>query len=160
VGRILIVDTDANLAAAVRRALGDAAAAVRRVETLEEASTAPSRPTELVFLRTGPDQPRAAAFLEPLRLAMPSVPVVIVASQPSPGEEIALRRQGILCYLAEPVSDGLLRQVLSSATRCACGLRSLEGFAPSRGPAAENGGQPLASQPTRTRVPLKKETTK
>ena len=115
-GRILVVDADTELAAALARVLGAEPVRVQRAATPAEAVVAARLPPAMVFLRTRGGQAGAANLVNRLRRARPAVPVVVVASDPSPEEELALRREGILCYLGEPVAETVLREVVSAAT--------------------------------------------
>jgi len=113
--RIVVVDQDADLSMALARALDRVSVQIEVVTTEAQVLAASSPEPAMVFVRTRAGDALAERVIGRLRACHPSVPVAVVASEASMEEESALRRQGILCYLQEPVSDHVLQQVVCGA---------------------------------------------
>lgn len=115
-GRLLVIDADGDLAAALGRIVGAERVRVERAATPAQALAAARVAPAAFFVRTRPGEVGAAGLVSRLRRAQPAVPVIVVAREPAPQEELVLRREGILCYLQEPVADAVLREVVAAAT--------------------------------------------
>jgi len=136
--RIVVVDTDANLSTALARVLDHAGLRIDVAKTEAEVLAASNPEPAMVLVRTGADDRTAERVIARFRRCHPSVPVAVVASEPSAQQERALRRQGILCYLQEPVSDHVLYQMVCGAAPV-CGSLRFHGAAESRrGPVVEH----------------------
>lgn len=142
--RIVVVDRDDALSMTLARVLDHDGLQIDIVGTEAEALAVSNPEPAMVLVRTGADDRVAERVIGRFRTSHPSVPVAVVASEPSVSQERALRRQGILCYLQEPVSDDVLHQVVCGATPV-CGSGWFHGEAGNgRGPISE----PIATKET------------
>lgn len=113
---ILIVDKDMNLAASLVRATDTRHIRVDVAQTEADALAAMRAEPALVFVRTrGWRAEEIERLIGRIRSREPSVPVAVIASGGSAADEVSLRRLGILCYLQEPVSTHLVREVVRGA---------------------------------------------
>jgi len=128
--KILIVDKDMNLAASVVRAMDTRQIRVDVAQTEADALAAMRAEPALVFVRTrGWRAEEIKRLIGRIRSREPAVLVAVIASGGSAADEVALRRRGMLCYLQEPVSTGLVQEVVRGAASLgsACGLGGTRG---------------------------------
>jgi DNA-binding response OmpR family regulator len=120
--QILIVDHESQLAEVLARVAPPDIFGLSLAATEAKALAIAARSrTHLVFVRTHPQRRVVAPLIARLRALQPSVPIVVVAAPGSSEDERALRREGILCYLEEPLCDEVVRQVVAAVSPC-CGV--------------------------------------
>jgi len=114
--KILIVDKDMHLAESVVRATDTRQVRVDVVQTEADALASMRDETALVFVRTrGWRAEEVKRLIGRIGSREPAVPVAVIASGGTVADEVSLRRLGILCYLQEPVSTDLVREVVCGA---------------------------------------------
>jgi DNA-binding NtrC family response regulator len=116
VADILIIDKGGSLVQTLRRATEGMPVRLRKAGAEADALTAARSRPALVFVRTGGWSPgEVPRLIRRMRGRGPGLPVAVVASGASTAEELTHRRLGILCYLQEPVSCRLVREVVRGA---------------------------------------------
>jgi DNA-binding NtrC family response regulator len=115
-GRILVVDDEANIADAVKRALERVGYAVDVAENPDTAWARLERTTpELVICDVRLGEADGMALLGRIQEAYPEIPVIMMTGYASIEAAVGAIKAGAVDYLAKPFNPGQLRHVVSKA---------------------------------------------
>jgi two-component system chemotaxis response regulator CheY len=121
-GRILVVDDDANVRTSIRLTLTKAGYDVREAEDGEKAISqirSDDNPFKMSLIICDIIMPKVNGMeaIAYFRQEFPSVPVIVLTAEPELAGAMHLFKQGIVDYLGKPISPEKLIQVVQESMR-------------------------------------------